>query len=129
MSSSRVSNGDELEGFQELSDLLSEISKEISDENVKEALSVGAQEFVNILLKLPKPISRIRSPGYTHMVDTFALKEKGKQVEVGWGKYYGPMQENGWLSNRGNPHMIPTWNRNKEKIYRSMIERTGLGKG
>ena len=86
MPRSRVSSGDELEGFQELSDLLSEMSKEISEENVKEVLSAGAQEFVNILLKLPKPISRIRSPGYTHMIDTFALKEKWKTGGSGMGE-------------------------------------------
>lgn len=129
MSKSRISNGDELEGIQELSDLLSDISKEMDEENVKDILMVGAQELVNILLKLPKPISKIRSPGYTHMVDTFSARTSGKQVEVGWGKYYGPMQEKGWLSHRGNPHLIPAWNKNKERIYQSMINRTRLGKG
>lgn len=83
------------EGFTELSEYLTEITKEM--DNVTDILEIGAQDFVKDLLKLPKPISSIRKSGYTHLVKSFAYAKRDKEVEVevGWGKYYGGMVENG----------------------------------
>ena len=79
------------EGFQDLADI---INKYVNGaENITEILEEGAKEFVSDLLKLPKPISKIRKAGYTHLINSFSYRKKTKEVEVGWGKYYGPMVE------------------------------------
>lgn len=87
---------------------------------------VGAKEFVKDLLKLPKPISRIRKAGYTHLIDSFAYKVKKYEVEAGWGKYYGPMVEHGTNKMNEQPHLYPLWDKNKEKYYKLMITKLGL---
>ena len=112
------------EGFQDLINEFEEYIK--STENVTEVLEVGAEEFVFDLRKLPKPISKIKKSGYTHLVNTFAYKTRNKEVEVGWGKYYGPMVENGTKKMSARPHLKPLWNRNKEKYYKKMITKLGL---
>ena len=89
-------------------------------------LLTGAKEFVSDLLKLPKPKSRIRKAGYTHLIDTFAYREKKKEVEVGWGKYYGPMVEHGTTKMNEQPHVYPLWDKNKEKYYKTMLAKAGL---
>ena len=109
------------EGFQDLSDILENYIKKA--EKPVDILLVGAKEFVNDLLKLPKPISRIRKAGYTHLIDTFAYKEKKTEVEAGWGKYYGPMVENGTSKMNAYPHVLPLWEKNKEKYYNLMINK------
>ena len=98
--------------------LASELDKYI--ENVgksMEALESGAKEFVNDLRKLPKPISQIRKSGYTHLVNTFTYRKNKNEIEVVWGKYYGPMVENGTVKMHGKPHLKPLWEQNKEKYY------------
>ena len=70
--------------------------------------------------------------GYTHLIDTFAKKVNGKEVEVGWGKYYGPMVERGHgirgSSTRVAPraHLVPCWNANAEKYIDDFKKRTNL---
>ena len=112
----------EYESFNDLCNELEEIITNVEKPN--EILMVGAKEFVNDLLKLPKPISKIKKSGYTHLIDTFYC-DYGKQndVEVGWGKYYGRMVENGTKGKKSNPHLKPTFERNKEKYYQKMIEK------
>lgn len=114
----------EFEGFQELSKMLEECIDKVED--VTEVLEIGAKEFVNDLLKLPKPISQIRKPGYTHLINSFAYRKKKKEIEVGWGKYYGPMLENGTVNMDAKPHVYPLWERKKEKYYKKMITKLGL---
>lgn len=119
-------------GFEDLSKELEYYIKNV--ENVQDVLEVGAKEFVTDLLKLPKPISQIRKSGYTHLINTFAYRRaKNKEIEVGWGKYYGPMVERG--SDRrtkkgmkrisGKPHLEPLWNTNKNKYYDKMLVKLG----
>ncbi len=108
-------------GFSELIDEFSEMILKV--ENVTEVLVVGASEFVDDLLKLPKPMSKIKIAGYTHLVDSFNYKVNKNEVEVGWGKYYGRMVEEGTVKTRSNPHLIPTYEKNKEKYYQHMIEK------
>lgn len=106
-----------------------DLQKELEDiiknvQSVDSILEVGAKEFVKDLLKLPKPKSRIRASGYTHLVDCFNYQKSKKhnnEIEVGWGKYYGPMVENGTKIIKAQPHLKPTFNKNKDKYYRLMI--------
>lgn len=112
------------EGFTELSEYFKEITSEM--DNVTDILEIGAQDFVKDLLKLPKPISRIRKSGYTHLVKSFAYAKQEKEVEVGWGKYYGRMVENGTSKMYAREHLNPCFNRNKEKYYKKMIAKLGF---
>lgn len=114
-------------GITELMDDLEEIL-EVTEDPVP-ILTVGAEAFVKDLMKLPKPRSRIRSSRHTHLVDTFAYQEspyrKG-EVEVGWGKYYGRMVEKGTVRMGRQPHLEPTFNRNKENYYKKMLKKAKL---
>lgn len=119
-----INNTYEYDGFQELSDMLKNYIEKT--DNVIDVLEFGAKEFVSDLLKLPKPISNIRKAGYTHLINSFAYRKKDKEVEAGWGKYYGPMVENGTEKMDANPHVYPLWDKNKEKYYKTMITKLGL---
>lgn len=96
-------------------------------ENALEELKITADEFVNDLLKLPSPKSRISKGGYTHLIDTFASRDTGKDVEVGWGKYYGIMVENGAKQMKAShPHLKPLWNKNQNKYIDNFKKRNNL---
>ncbi len=112
------------DGFQDLADIIEYYAK--GADNFIDVLEVGAKEFVNDLLKLPKPISKIRKAGYTHLINSFAYRKKKNEVEVGWGKYYGPMVEHGTKKMDENPHVYPLWDKNKEKYYKTMLTKLGL---
>lgn len=112
------------EGFEALSEIIGKYIDEV--DNVEDVLAAGAKEFVNDLLKLPKPISKIRKAGYTHLINTFTYRKKNKEIEVGWGKYYGPMVENGTEKMNAREHVKPLWDKNKEKYYKTMITKIGL---
>lgn len=106
-------------GFEELmGDLKNYISK---SENPLEILETGAKEYVNDLKKLIKPYSKIRKSGYTHLIDTFNHRKTKKDIEVGWGKYYGRMVEDGTEKSKAHPHLYPTFQKNKEKYYKKML--------
>lgn len=113
---------DELSGFDELSEMLKEFAKTATEENIIEILQDGAEEVTKDLLKLPKPKSNVSKSGYTHLVDTFAYKRNGNEVEVGWGKYYGPMVERGTKRMKATAHVSPLWESNKEKYYKKMTK-------
>ena len=86
-------NVHQYEGFKELEE---ELKKYVAKaEQPLKILEVGAKEMVKDLLKLPKPKSKIRKSGYTHLIDTFAYRVTKDDVEVGWGKWYGRIIENG----------------------------------
>ena len=112
------------EGFQDLADIIEYYAK--GADNFIEVLEVGAKEFVNDLLKLPKPMSKIRKAGYTHLVRSFAYRKRKNEIEIGWGKYYGPMVEHGTNKMDENPHVYPLWDKNKEKYYKTMLTKLGL---
>lgn len=111
-------------GFQDLADIIEYYAK--GAENFVDILKIGAKEFVDDLLKLPKPMSKIRVASYTHLVNSFSYRKKEKEIEVGWGKYYGPMVEHGTKKMDENPHVYPLWNKNKEKYYKTMLTKLGL---
>lgn len=110
------------------SDLFNELEEAIKKtENTQDVLLVGAKELVKDLLKLTKPYSKIKKAGYTHLVDTFAYRKYGnKEVEVGWGKYYGRMVEDGTSKTYSQPHLKPTFERNKNKYYSLMLKKLNL---
>ncbi len=118
------SNVCEYDGFQDLADIIQYYAK--GAENATEGIEEGAKQFVNDLLKLPKPISKIRKAGYTHLINSFAYRNNKKEIEVGWGKYYGPMVEHGTVNMDANPHVYPLWDRNREKYYKTMLTKLGI---
>lgn len=117
------SNIDEFEGFEELEKMLSDISKNVSEDKVLNVLEEGANEFAEIMRNLPKPRSQINKSGYTHMLDSITTEVTKKQVAVGWGKYYGRMVEDGTHRMSAQPHMNPAWEHSKENIYKHMIKK------
>lgn len=109
---------DGLETFQEI------LKKyEVSDEEVLKSMEQGAKEMCMDLRKLPRPRSNIRKAGYTHLLETFTYKKNKKEIEVGWGKYYGPMVENGTVRASASPHVKPYFKANQNKIYNSIINK------
>ena len=110
-------------GFEEFSKLMTEFSAKASDVNVLDVLRVGAEEFINDLERLPRPKSQISKPGYTHLVDSFGYRTNGKEIEAGWGKYYGPMVENGTTNMSARPHLKPLWQQNEKKYYAAMQKK------
>lgn len=54
-------------GFGEFEKMMKEYAEKVSEGKALDAIEAGAQEFVNDLLRLPKPRSRITKAGYTHM--------------------------------------------------------------
>lgn len=112
------------DAFKDLTDIIDNYIK--GAENAIEGIEEGAKEFVKDALKLPKPMSKIKRAGYTHLVRSFAYRKKQTEIEAGWGKYYGPMVERGTKNMDANPHMYPLWDKNKEKYYKAMLTKLGI---
>lgn len=110
-------------GFEALMEQMNFYIKEA--ENSQEILEVGAKEFLNDLNKLTKPMSEIRSSGYTHLVNCFAMDKNDNEIIVGWGVYYGRMVERGTKKMDEQPHLNPLWDKNKDKYYKSMLTKAG----
>lgn len=108
-------------GFQELSKLLE--GYQVSESDVLAVMEGAAGMLVQDIKKLPKPRSVIATAGYTHLLDTVTYGKNGKEIEVGWGKYYGPMVENGTTKMKGTLHIKPTFQKNKEKYFRYINEK------
>ena len=108
-------------GFDELSKLLE--GYQISEEDTMGALEESAEMFVQDVRKLPKPRSAIKAAGYTHLLDTVTYRKNKGEIEVGWGKYYGPMVEHGTRKMNGTPHIKPTFQSNKDKYFRAIQKR------
>ena len=71
--------------------------------------------------------SEIRKAGYTHLLDTVTHKTINDEVEVGWGKYYGPMVERGARTmKKAHPHISTTFKNNKKSYYQVMKEKLGF---
>lgn len=109
--------------FNGFNELLDELENYISIvDNNQEILEIGAKEFVSDLKKLPKPISEIKRSNYTHLIDTFGYRKNKDEIEVYWGKYYGPMLEGGTTKMGSRPHLKPLWEKNKIKYYDKMLK-------
>lgn len=107
--------------IQDLIDELNEYSKKV--DNVEDILEIGANEFVQDLNKLPKPMSKIRNAKWTHLVRLFSYRINNNQAEIYWGKYYGPMVERGTKKMKSQPHMLTSFEKNCEKYYKKMLEK------
>lgn len=110
------------DGMEEFCRLLEQYERVVDADVVTEILQQGADEFMRDLQALPQPRSNIIKSGYTHLIDSFATRKKGKEIEAGWGKYYGPMVERGTKRMMARPHMVPLFNSNKDKYYKKMIQ-------
>lgn len=110
-------------GFQDFEQMIKDYADKVSPDQALDAIEAGAEEFVNDLRKLPRPRSKINKAGYTHLVTTFSKRREDEKIDVGWGKYYGPMVENGTRKMAARAHLKPLFNQNKEKYYQKMTER------
>ena len=111
-------------GLDELSSLFGRISG-LAD-SPEELLEPAAEAFVRDLRALPRPRSRINSPGRTHMVDSFTHKPEGQGVIVGWGVPYGPYVEHGQHPHggmRAQPHFHRTWTAGQSRYIRQIQDR------
>ena len=70
-------------GFEDFEELLKQYSENVRPDKALDAVEEGAKEFVNDLLRLPKPRSQITKAGYTHIVSTFALERTDSGIKVG----------------------------------------------
>lgn len=112
----------DVEGLIGFEDVIEEYIAKAGDNETMHLLQIGADALVSDALKLPKPVSRIHAPGYTHLVHTFASQtnNRRKEIEVGWGKYYGPMVEKGTRKMAPHPHLVPLYVQNQEKYANLM---------
>lgn len=117
-----ASSSNNYDGFLNLQQQLESYLTKLN--NPLDIIEPGVVEFVKDLLKLPKPKSVIVRSGYTHLIDTFCYEKKDKEIEVGWGKYYGRMVEQGTKRTKRQPHLNTTFERNKEKYYQIMINKS-----
>ena len=111
------------DGFDDFSKMIEEFLERTDEDAVLEAVEEGVKEFVEDLLRLPKPKSQISKAGYTHLVDAFSYRKNGKEIEVGWGKYYGTMVENGTIKMKAQPHLKETYEKNKTKYEQKIISK------
>lgn len=61
-------------GMEEFQDMLGSYLSKVDEKSALDAIEEGAKEFVNDLLRLPKPRRKVTAPGYTHLVDSFSYK-------------------------------------------------------
>ena len=108
-----------LEGFGDLTRMLSEWTKKASEESAAAVVGAAAEAFVRDVRALPAPRSALGG-AHTHLLDTVTAQRDGKDYLVGWGKYYGPMVERGTRSMQAQPHLLPTWRKNERKYLAIM---------
>lgn len=117
-----------MNGFDELMDEFEAYAAKADPKHITKVLQAGAEAIVKDLKKLPYPVSKIRAPGYTHLIESFTYQEStnGKhkgEMEIGWGKYYGRMVESGTKLMQAQPHIEPAYDRNKEKYWKLMVSQ------
>ena len=107
------------EGLEKFMDLLEQYEKAADENNVANVLMTAGTALAEDVHRLPKP--RRRGAGYTHMLDSVVATPSGKDaVLVSWGRHYGKFVEYGTKKMSAQPHMIPEWDRNKERYYKMM---------
>lgn len=110
------------EGLVKFMDLLEKYEASASDKHISDVLMVAGETLAEEVHRLPKP--RRRGAGYTHMLDSVAAAPSGKDaVLVSWGQYYGKFVEYGTKKMQAQPHLIPTWEQNKDRFYRMMQDK------
>ena len=107
------------EGLEKFMDLLEKYEKAADDNHVSEVLMQAGEALAEDVHRLPKP--RRSGAGYTHMLDSVTAAPSGKDaVLVSWGRYYGKFVEHGTKKMSAQPHLIPEWERNKDRYYKMM---------
>lgn len=110
------------EGLEKFMDLLEKYEKAADDNHVAEVLMTAGSALAEDVHRLPKP--RRRGAGYTHMLDSVVAAPPGKDaVLVSWGRYYGKFVEHGTKKMGAQPHLIPTWEQNKDRYYKLMTDK------
>ena len=105
------------EGLKLFSDMIEEYAK--ATDNIADVLMIAGEALAEDVHRLPKP--RRRGAGYTHMLDSVTAAPSGKDaVLVSWGRYYGKFVEHGTKKMGAQPHLIPTWEQNKDRYYKMM---------
>lgn len=109
------------EGLEKFMDLLEQYEKAADENNIADVLMTAGEALAEDVRRLPKP--RRRGAGYTHMLDSVQASPSGKDaVLVSWGQYYGKFVEYGTKKMGAQPHLIPTWDQNKDRYYKLMTD-------
>ena len=109
------------EGLKLFQDMLKQYEQAVSDQNISDVLMVAGEALADDVHRLPKP--RRRGAGYTHMLDSVQAAPSGKDaVLVSWGQFYGKFVEYGTKKMDAQPHLIPTWEQNKDRYYKLMTD-------
>ena len=107
------------DGLELFAAMLEKYEKAVDEKNIADVLMIAGNALAEDVHRLPKP--RRRGAGYTHMLDSVALAQAGKDaVLVSWGRYYGKFVEYGTKKMGAQPHLIPTWDQNKDRYYKLM---------
>lgn len=108
------------DGLKLFADMLEQYEK--AADGIADVLIVGGEALAEDVRRLPKP--RRKGAGYTHMLDSVQAAPSGKDaVLVSWGQYYGKFVERGTKKMGAQPHLIPTWDRNKDRYYKLMTDK------
>lgn len=116
-------------GFEEFSAMMQEMLSKVEGTKVTDALKEGAEALASDVRMLPSPRSRTGHP--THMLDTVQARVDGETVQVGWGAHYGMFWENGFHpfgrgSQLSSPHLKPTWETNKDRYMKLIVDSIDL---
>lgn len=116
------------DNFGDFLDDLDNLEKLGDDETLSELVKTQADALVKDIRSLPKPKSSRN--GITHLLDGVTYTEgKAPNWVIGWGHYYGPMVEGGTKRQKGHgatpaqPHMMATYERNRDKYIRLAQEK------
>jgi len=107
------------EGLELFANMLEQYEKAADENRIADVLMIAGNALAEDVHRLPKP--RRRGAGYTHMLDSVVAAPSGKDaVLVSWGRYYGKFVEHGTKKMGARPHLIPTWEQNKDRYYKMM---------
>lgn len=111
-------------GMNEFQKIIQEYQEKFEQSRIEAAMMEGAEQLARDVRALPKPRSRIQKAGYTHLLDTVsARKGKNGEIEVGWGKYYGPMVEAGTRKMNAQPHLRGQFKKDPNKYYNLILQK------
>lgn len=112
----------DLDEMLDFTEVIDEYIKKTGEHEANEIILSATKQYVADLNSLSSPMSKVRKGGYTHLIRTFGsrISPRHKDVEVGWGKYYGPIVE------KRRPHMRPAYNANAEKYIEAIRKEFDL---
>ena len=82
--------------------------------NEDDFYSAGMNEFQKIIQEYQEKFEQSRIE---------AAMMDGAEVEVGWGKYYGPMVEAGTRKMNAQPHLRGLFKKDSNKYYNLILQR------